>query len=877
MKIGLLNPWKQAAENQLIPALARAAAALGHTVVECTNTRDVLDHRPDFVLSMSRTQPKLTDIPTYGLIFDPRDILLEESIYLAGMLSFDGMFTIFETLHDFLTDLLFAAGRDATIGYFYPTAPIMSWAELIDFRAARLAYFGINWDRRRHGLFALLDQEPWMEIYGPECGWRHLGGLSYQGMVPFDGVSVLERYRKAGAGLCLFSDSHVSDNIVTSRVFEICAAEAVVIAPRMPWVEQQFGDAVLYIDQDRDDLTLATEIGRHLVWIREHPDAAHALAVRSHRIFRDQFSLDVLLPNVIALHERVQAEREASESGVQDPLLARVSIVLPCFGASAAALRRSLDSLLQQGACTFDVYVILAQDASPSPFASVLHAYKEHFENLSLTQPPVPWQSTAVLDALGRCIGDFIAVLPAGDTWLPGHVRSMLRVVSDVPGRRLARAGAIVQHAQAYATRGGNEDHRRLLPFPFTALHDDPVTDALQTPIGSLLFHRTLVGGRMLTDPKLGSAYGPHLILVLLEQEAPVSTMRATTIHEEPPLTDPHHSGRSAAQDIVRLRSRFVGRVFPVAPRMVELQTLQSLVERGETRRQLDTGRLVRRDGVAEYRIPAAFERLIGPESSWEPVVLPLSRDALTLSAQSRWVRDDAGLPLVVVPPAAPWADGLVWRIVFPEERPYVVRITCRVESGTAGFGVLSAPYQQLAYRVFASNQGTVAVIDLPIRHPGGVEGLVIQSTLASLPVRVVVLQVQVFAARARFPLADVERFVDENAELRLTLNTIEHRREVLEDESREEREAVSLALAAERAEREAVSLALAAERERELAVLRLEQQRGEAEREALATELAEYRRPAQAMWALRQSSVGAAFRRVRSLLQKRRRRPPAT
>jgi hypothetical protein len=777
MKIGLLNPWKHAAENQLIPALARAAATLGHTVVECANTRDILEHRPDFVLSMSRTQPKLTDIPTYGLIFDPRDILLEESIYVCGLLSFDGVFTIFDTLHDFLSDLMFAAGRDAALGYFYPSAPSVAWGEPIAFEAARLAYFGINWDRRRHGLFALLDHQPWMEIYGPECGWSHLTGASYQGMVPFDGTSVLERYHQAGAGLCLFSDSHFSDNIVTSRVFEICAAEAVVIAPRMPWLEQQFGDAVLYIDQDSDDQALAADIAGHIEWIRRQPEAARALAARSHRIFRERFSLDVLLPNVLALHERVQA---ANTPRTEDPPSARLSVVLPCFDRPAAALQHSLDSLLRQGPCSVDVQVVLGQDDAPAPFDPVVQAYAQHFDRLTVVQPPVPWQSTAVLAALERCTGEYVAVLPGGDAWLPGHLASMLHVVGSALGSRLALAGTIAEHEQEFSTRGGNLEHRRLLPFPFAAAHDDPVTEALQTPIGSLLFHRSLLDGRALADPRLGSTYEAHLILTLLEQEAPVCTARATHLHAAPSPALARHPNRGAAQDIIRLRARFVGRKFPPASRNVDLETLQSLVERGETRRQLDNGLLVRRDGVAEYRIPAAVERLIGPETTWEPVPTSLSLDALTLAEQSRPVLPNAVLPLLVAPPAAPWSDGLVWHPAFPEERPYVVRITCRVESGVAGFGVLSGPHHQLAYRVFVSNPGTPAVVDLPIQHPGGIEGIVIQSTLSTLPVRVVVQRVELFAARARFPLVAVERFMEENAELRVTLNTVEHRREVL-------------------------------------------------------------------------------------------------
>src|SRR3954468_23774658 len=109
VKIGLLNPWHNAAENQLVPIIAQVAKSLGHSAVECKNTQDILRHRPDLVIAMSRTRPKLTHIPTYGLLFDPRDILLERSEYLANIYSYDGLFTLFDTLRVFAEDLLFAA------------------------------------------------------------------------------------------------------------------------------------------------------------------------------------------------------------------------------------------------------------------------------------------------------------------------------------------------------------------------------------------------------------------------------------------------------------------------------------------------------------------------------------------------------------------------------------------------------------------------------------------------------------------------------------------------------------------------------------------------------------------------------------------------
>jgi hypothetical protein len=133
--------------------------------------------------------------------------------------------------------------------------------------------------------------------------------------VPFDGCSVLERYRAAGAGLVLMSQLHLDDDLVTMRVFEISAAGAVAIASRMPWLERNFGAALLYVYPDAGDEELARQIAGHVDWIRRHPDEAGAMAERAHAIFRDRFSYETLLPNVVAYHAAAPARPPRGDDG----------------------------------------------------------------------------------------------------------------------------------------------------------------------------------------------------------------------------------------------------------------------------------------------------------------------------------------------------------------------------------------------------------------------------------------------------------------------------------------------------------------------------------------------------------------------------------
>jgi hypothetical protein len=65
MKIAYLNPWKNAAENQAYKSLAIGAARIGHVLVYCRVPEDVERARPDFVLFVASSVPKVVDFRTY--------------------------------------------------------------------------------------------------------------------------------------------------------------------------------------------------------------------------------------------------------------------------------------------------------------------------------------------------------------------------------------------------------------------------------------------------------------------------------------------------------------------------------------------------------------------------------------------------------------------------------------------------------------------------------------------------------------------------------------------------------------------------------------------------------------------------------------------
>jgi len=788
LKIGLLNPWTDAAENQLVPFIVRAAEQAGHTVVECKNSGDVLRHSPDFVLAMSRTQPKLVDVPTYGILFDPRTILLDHPSYLTNFFTYDGVLTIFDSLRDFATDLLAAARRDTPIGSFYPTCLAPEWHQPIELASVRLAYFGVNWDGRRNGLFTRLDQQPWMEIYGPRSGWTFLTGHAYKGTVPFDGISVIERYRAAGAALCLFSERHMADDIITSRVFEASAAGAVIIAPRMRWLEATFGDSILYIDQHAPDDELVEQITRHITWIRSHPVEAGALSEAAHEIFTERFSLDRLLANAIEYHHSVQRAREGLAAAITSRPL--VSVVVLVRDASTRQLTRSLDSIARQRYAQVEVLITQPVDIPDAARTEAIAGF-ERTAGRPATIVPCDADTDPLAAALQAGAGDFIAVLMAGDEWQSDHLTSLMSALQQFGDRKLGHSGSVFQHRRAFTTEGGSQEVREVRPFPFSYATDDVVGAGRDLPLSTLLFHRELLDAWALRDPHLSTDAGARLILALLERETPVFSYKATCLQHEADRSAPGQpAGTDSLDDAARAHLRFVGHQFPPHGRLVTFDAVRQAIRRARPAFGEATA-VSRPEGTLEYALPAALLESMSPEESWLRVPLPLALDDLELGERSGPARPGRVYPLAIRPPRTPGAEGLYWPLRLAEDRPYVLHLHCRVEGGRAGFGVLTRQRGTPAYQVVVPARPETVVVSLPISRPSEIGGIVVTATADRRPVQVVIEEARLFAAEAALPRVVSDRVLDENERLRRRLDTAAGVRETLEEDLERSRQRV--------------------------------------------------------------------------------------
>ena len=113
------------------------------------------------------------------------------------------------------------------------------------------------------------------------------------------------QYQTVVLPLVLHSHEHIKGGVPTSRIFEAAAASAVIICDHHPFVEKEFGDAVLYIDPNQDPEAVFKQIDDHMKWVHANPDEAMALARRSHAIFMERFTLENELLKIGQMYEHM--------------------------------------------------------------------------------------------------------------------------------------------------------------------------------------------------------------------------------------------------------------------------------------------------------------------------------------------------------------------------------------------------------------------------------------------------------------------------------------------------------------------------------------------------------------------------------------------
>lgn len=328
VKFAVIDTWPwgvKNAESEVINRMKVAAENIGAELVCITKEGFVVDDNfqkteekidastLDFVLSMHYEDIKMQDAFHYHTLWNPPKITLQYPLYhlySKNIASHDD-YLIYDDggMSDHLKTIL--SGNPRNLNEASSLTASFSKSSVIEpeiLENPTLFYCGMNWERfigeeaRYKGLFALLDKQKDVNLYGPEHSWD--GYKRYRGSIPFDGTSLIQEIHKCGVVLALSSDYHYLAGAATNRIYEACAGGAVTISDTNRFIMKNFGDSVLYIDFDKKHPDkMFAQICAHLNWIKRHPAEALEKAKKAQRILVEKFSLEKQLSEIIANHE----------------------------------------------------------------------------------------------------------------------------------------------------------------------------------------------------------------------------------------------------------------------------------------------------------------------------------------------------------------------------------------------------------------------------------------------------------------------------------------------------------------------------------------------------------------------------------------------
>jgi hypothetical protein len=703
--IALLSPGHDSAGHLASPSLREAAERVGCTLVNCHNSMEIEASDPDYVLAMAPTRPKLTRHPTFGVIHEPRERLLLSKECFNNLLTYDGYFTISETVHTFLQNLLVGIGREGHIGFYVAAPARLDTRAPIEKLAAtgaiKLAYLGSDGDDEQRDLLTGLDREGLVDVYGPQAAWAHLTRGSYRGALPVDGAAP-GVYAASGAGLVLLPREYLRDDIVSPRVFEIAAAGALGIAGDTPWLRKHFGDSLYYFDQRAPAPRIAERLRDIVREVRDDPAGAAARAGEARRIFEQRFSAEVLLENTVDYFEKWKKARTWPDRHLHPS----VSIVVRCGGRPLTTVRRALQSVRDQTFGRVTAILVLWRDLDVSELQAMIG---EALVEVRIVRCPGGGRSATLSAGLQAVDTTYFGILDDDDGWFPTHLERVFETFRRHPEARIVLSGTIREEQAPFPTGDGSIERRRLDRFgPFgqpTNIWDVLGAFAPNAFIGE----SALLDPRITADPRMTTAEDSVLQLGLIGKSRPRFTYAATAVQYDSEDASRFLEDPERHEDELTLFTRRIGE-------------LDALVGADQARYVLGTT-LVRLLAHKDSRVwplggratSGADEVAAAPSHAEGGVLVPLTPERVELSGQSRFFegtgsrRDPFATRVEVVPPELPWNWGAAIDLRLRDllDRDGVVIVRGRVEAGSMGFTLFDDTERQpLFRRVLAADRG---------------------------------------------------------------------------------------------------------------------------------------------------------------------------
>jgi hypothetical protein len=665
-RIGFMNPWREKAENQAFRSLEEAARRIGHEFIHVTTSDEVLAADLDFVIAVASTQPKLTHLPTFGAIHEPRSRFWEKPEYFDNLVSYDGYLTIADTLHTFLNAFCAGLGRPQHVGSYYNTPQRQGdLAADVEGLAAKgalnLCYFGTNWDPRSRPLFRALVKRDWMRIYGPQESWDYLQGERYFGSPPFDGYGPQREYAAHGVGLAVLSRGHALDDVISNRIFEITSVGACAICPDIPWVRKHFGDTVWYFDPQATTHETAEQISAAMDAIVGDPKTAAEKARAARAIFEAEFCGEVMIANAVRYFEDWKERGGRAHPPAASPL---IDVIVRVGSRPVETIRRAIQSLEDQTAGRFRVLFVRFRDLDLTPITDAAWTRIESFKVFDL---PGGGRSATMSFGLKQVDAPLFCMLDDDDFFLPAHFDGLLRAADGVPeGKVYAYSGILDVEEMQPGDDAAEKERRRIFNLRPGAGDAWMIMGAF-APHGylassSLIRHIDLDGWTMHTAEDT-------LVNVMLAANAePRFSYRATAAHVVGSANASNYLETSTRQEdlfetflrhhtlLDRLEKAF-GK-----PSMTNWERLgwqlQRVLEAASRQRTAKLSLLVLEEGVLGTSIHDRDDLELRP--------VPLSPMTVERWGETRLVPADQGYHIAILPENAPWPTAPRWSSTRP-------------------------------------------------------------------------------------------------------------------------------------------------------------------------------------------------------------------
>ncbi|MCI5164707.1 MAG: glycosyltransferase [Candidatus Electrothrix sp. GM3_4] len=479
------------AEAELARRMVTAAQALGHDALASSDLRKIDRFAPDIVVPLYFSLPKIFDAFTVGCMWNPASMIRDYRNW-DHVKSYDGYGVASESQEQLVRTLKFKSPVPYLVTKIFPSSNCTEFRRPEHFTSP--VYIGSNWSKDRHkDFFSILKN---IQIYGPENRWRYLAGKkgSYQGEVPCDGSSILEKYHEAGIGLALHHESHNREGIPSMRPFEIAASGAVMIADQNGFVQRVFGDNALYLNTDLDSVALAEQLEEHVLWIKEHQEQAREMACACHEIFCQKYSLEVLLEGVVNDVCQFRKGKEKHLTSVQK--IPAVELIVRTDGKQKNRLVRALDSIQQQTYPFVTARIVFRGEADD--LLALQETIKKEFPKMGVSYTHAVGKTdrgTQFYNGLRSTTAPFVGFLDHDDIIFHDHVAVLMGILLRNQDAAVVYGGSVKVWEDGEAPHG--EMVRKLAYF-----HDvDGFTEKAFITSNSYLVRRERIPWQVMNQP----------------------------------------------------------------------------------------------------------------------------------------------------------------------------------------------------------------------------------------------------------------------------------------------------------------------------------------------------------------------------------------